>query len=198
MDSTRKAKTGTDVGRQPVKATILNVLIASPSDVSAQRNAVESAIQEWNANHHAETGVMLQAVRWESHSYPASGDRPQAIINQQIVDQGDFLIGIFGNRLGTPTGAAQSGTIEEIEQFRKAGKHVALYFSTADVPETPTAINSRPSKTTSASGKRIRCTRRSAQVKSCGGLSPSTCQRSFLRSIKAFRLERKPQKHNSH
>lgn len=50
------------------------------------------------------------------------------------MDQGDFLIGIFGNRLGTPTGAAQSGTIEEIEQFRKAGKHVALYFSTADVP----------------------------------------------------------------
>ncbi|MGC1659021.1 MAG: DUF4062 domain-containing protein [Candidatus Acidiferrales bacterium] len=117
-----------------MKATILNVLIASPSDVSAERDAVEGAIQEWNANHHAETGVMLHAVRWESHSYPASGDRPQAIINRQIVDQGDFLIGIFGNRLGTPTGAAQSGTIEEIEQFRKAGKHVALYFSTADVP----------------------------------------------------------------
>src|SRR5258708_3935422 len=134
MDSTRKTKTGTIVGRQPVKATILNVLIASPSDVSAERDAVEGAIQEWNANHHAETGVMLHAVRWESHSYPASGDRPQAIINRQIVDQGDFLIGIFGNRLGTPTGAAQSGTIEEIERFRKAGKHVALYFSTADVP----------------------------------------------------------------
>jgi hypothetical protein len=50
------------------------------------------------------------------------------------VDQGDFLIGIFGVRVGTPTGNAQSGTIEEIELFRKAGKHVALYFSTANVP----------------------------------------------------------------
>jgi preprotein translocase subunit SecD len=45
-------------------------------------------------------------------------------------------VGIFGARLGTPTGEGQSGTIEEIERFRKAGKYVALYFSTADVPRT--------------------------------------------------------------
>lgn len=81
-------------------------------------------------------GVMLHPVRWESHAYPASGGRPQAIINKQIVESGDILIGIFGSRLGTPTGAAQSGTIEEIEEFRKAGKYVALYFSTADVPRS--------------------------------------------------------------
>jgi len=117
-------------------AVILNVLIASPSDVSAERDAVESAIHEWNANHHERMGIMLHPVRWETHSYPASGDRPQAIINRQIVDSGDILIGIFGYRLGTPTGVAQSGTIEEIEKFRKTGKHVALYFSVADVPRS--------------------------------------------------------------
>jgi len=122
------------VVRQPVKATILNVLIASPSDVSAERNAVESAIHEWNANHYAQAETMLHPVRWETHSYPATGDRPQGIINRQIVDSGDLLIGIFGNRLGTPTGEAQSGTIEEIEQFRKTGRHVALYFSDAAIP----------------------------------------------------------------
>lgn len=115
-------------------AVILNVLIASPSDVSVERDAVESAMHEWNANHHERMGIMLHPVRWETHSYPASGDRPQAIINRQIVDSGDILIGIFGYRLGTPTGVAQSGTIEEIEKFRKAAKHVALYFSIADVP----------------------------------------------------------------
>ncbi len=63
-----------------------------------------------------------------------SGDRPQALLNRQIVARGDFLIGIFGTRLGTPTGVAESGTIEEIEQFREAGKYVALYFSNAPVP----------------------------------------------------------------
>jgi hypothetical protein len=117
-------------------AVILNVLIASPSDVSAERDAVESAIHEWNANHHERMGIMLHPVRWETHSYPASGDRPQAIINRQIVDSGDILIGVFGSRLGTPTGVAQSGTIEEIEKFRRVGKHVALYFSIADIPQS--------------------------------------------------------------
>ena len=118
----------------PVVATVLNVLIASPSDVSAERDTVESAIHEWNASHYASTGIILHPVRWETHAYPAIGDRPQGILNKQIVKSAHFLMGIFGNRLGTPTGAAPSGTIEEIEEFRKTGRHVALYFSTAPVP----------------------------------------------------------------
>ena len=113
-------------------AVVINVLIASPSDVAEERDIVTSAIYAWNAAHHPTTGIMLNPVRWETHCYPASGDRPQAIINRQIVESGDILIGIFGHKLGTPTGSAQSGTIEEIEEFRKAGKYVALYFSTAD------------------------------------------------------------------
>jgi len=115
-------------------ANILNVLVASPSDVNEERDVVTQSIHDWNAAHFASTGIMLNPVRWESHSYPASGHRPQAIVNKQIVESGDILIGLFGYKLGTPTGAAQSGTIEEIEEFRKAGKYVALYFSTADVP----------------------------------------------------------------
>jgi hypothetical protein len=79
-------------------------------------------------------GIMLHPVRWETHSYPAIGDRPQGILNKQIVKSGHFLIGIFGNRMGTPTGEASSGTIEEIEEFRKTGRHVALYFSNAPIP----------------------------------------------------------------
>src|ERR1017187_4601242 len=120
--------------KSPALVKVLNVLISSPSDVSAERDAVESAIQEWNNNHHKSTGIMLHPVRWETHAFPALGDRPQGILNKQIVKSAHFLMGIFGNRLGTPTGAAPSGTIEEIEEFRKTGRHVALYFSTAPVP----------------------------------------------------------------
>lgn len=118
----------------PAQVTVLNVLISSPSDVLAERDAVEEAIQEWNANHHKSTGIMLHPVRWETHAYPALGDRPQGILNKQIVQSAHFLIGIFGMRLGTPTGVAPSGTIEEIEEIRKSGKHVALYFSNAPTP----------------------------------------------------------------
>ena len=115
-------------------AIVFNVLIASPSDVSEEREVVTKAINDWNATHYSTTGILLHPVKWESHSYPAFGERPQASLNKQIVESGDILIGIFGCKLGTPTGTAQSGTIEEIEEFRKARKYVALYFSTADVP----------------------------------------------------------------
>ena len=133
-EGTRRLKES-DLGKEAATVvTILNVLISSPSDVSAERDAVESAIQEWNINHHNSTGIMLQPVRWETHAYPAVGDRPQGILNRQIVKSAHFLIGIFGNRVGTPTGEAPSGTIEEIEEIRKSGRHVALYFSNAPVP----------------------------------------------------------------
>lgn len=118
----------------PRTAIVINCLIASPSDVGKERDVVSEVIEVWNAAHFNMTGVILRAIRWETHSFPESGDRPQAIVNRQMVDEGDFLIGIFGTRLGTPTGSAQSGTIEEIERFRKAGKHIALYFSKAPVP----------------------------------------------------------------
>jgi hypothetical protein len=121
--------------REYNRPDVLNVLIASPGDVNDERNAVTAAIHEWNAiNSHPDTiNILLHPIKWETHSYPESGDRPQALLNQQIVTRGDFLIGIFGVRLGTPTGVAESGTIEEIEQFRELGKYVALYFSNAPV-----------------------------------------------------------------
>jgi hypothetical protein len=121
--------------REGNRPDVLNVLIASPSDVDEERNAVTAAIHDWNAtNAHPDTiNILLHPIRWETHSYPESGDRPQGLLNRQIVERGDFLIGIFGTRLGTPTGVAESGTIEEIEQFREAGEYVALYFSNAPV-----------------------------------------------------------------
>jgi hypothetical protein len=123
--------------REGNRPDVLNVLIASPSDVNSERDAVIGAIHEWNASHaRPDTiNILLNPIRWESHSYPESGDRPQALLNRQIVEEGDFLIGIFWSRVGTPTGVAESGTIEEIEQFRKAGKYIALYFSNAPLPQ---------------------------------------------------------------
>ncbi|MGH9551103.1 MAG: hypothetical protein ACRD3W_17095, partial [Terriglobales bacterium] len=64
------------------------------------------------------------------------GDRPQQLLNKQIVSDADAVIGIFGCRVGTPTGRALSGTIEEIEELRRACKHVALYFSNAPIPRS--------------------------------------------------------------
>ena len=63
----------TRVPLKPLQASVLNVLIASPSDVGPERDAVESAIHDWNANHYVRSGTMLHPVRWETHSFPSAG-----------------------------------------------------------------------------------------------------------------------------
>ena len=70
-------------------------------------------------------------VGWDTHSAPAMGDRPQAIINKQVLQGCDLLIGIFWTRLGTPTGQEVSGTVEEIKEHCRSGKPAMLYFSEA-------------------------------------------------------------------
>ena len=114
-------------------ANVFRVLIASPSDVQAEREAACEAIHEWNAVHSAEQEIFLEPVRWESHTVPELGDRPQEIVNRQVVDSCDILIGVFWTRMGTPTGISSSGTEEEIGRFLQSGMPVMLYFSEAPV-----------------------------------------------------------------
>lgn len=89
--------------------------------------------------HSYDRAAIIEPVLWETHSRPALGDRPQEILNQQIVKNCDLVVGAFWTRLGTPTGKAESGTAEEIEQFRSQGKPVLLYFSS--VPAVPDSVD---------------------------------------------------------
>jgi len=114
-------------------AKILRVLIASPGDVGDERNVIPEIINEWNAINSVISKVVLMPVKWETHSAPLMGDRPQAIINKQLVKDCDVLVGIFWTRVGTNTGVAISGTAEEIEQFVEMRKPVMLYFSQSPI-----------------------------------------------------------------
>jgi len=117
----------------PQHGLIFRVLVASPSDCVHERKVIPEVISEWNAVHSYSNAVVLESVLWETHSRPDLGERPQGLINKQLVVNCDLLIGAFWTRLGTPTGEAVSGTAEEIEQFRAAGKPVLLYFSSEPV-----------------------------------------------------------------
>lgn len=114
------------------QATVCNVMIASPGDVQIERNLVRDVVHEWNTINCSTQKMVLMPVGWETHSTPLMGDRPQAIINWQILADSDLLIAAFWTRLGSPTGKASSGTVEEIEAHVNAGKPALLYFS--DVP----------------------------------------------------------------
>lgn len=111
------------------EAKVYKILIASPADVPDERNAIAEVISNWNNINSEQQKVVLMPVGWETHSAPLLGNRPQGIINEQIVNGCDMLIGVFWTRLGSPTGVSDSGTVEEIEHFIKAGKPVMLYFS---------------------------------------------------------------------
>ncbi|WAH37032.1 DUF4062 domain-containing protein [Alicyclobacillus dauci] len=113
----------------PFDARVYNILIASPSDVGEDRDIIVEAIHEWNSLNSQKEKTVILPVRWETHSSPSLGDRPQGILNDQFVKNCDLLIGLFWTRIGTHTGAAESGTVEEIEYFIESGKPVLLYFS---------------------------------------------------------------------
>lgn len=100
---------------------------------------IRDLVYQWNDTHSPLSGVVLLPVMWETHAVPQMGDRPQGIINKQIVANTDLLVGVFWTRLGTHTGRAESGTVEEIEEFRRQGKPVLLYFSSA--PVVPDSID---------------------------------------------------------
>lgn len=121
------------------QSRVYRILIASPSDVEEEREVAVRVIQEWNDLYSYTRKVTLLPLRWETHTAPEYGTRPQEVVNRAIVDQCDLLVGIFWTRIGSPTGVAESGTLEEIERVGKAEKPVMLYFSR--VPIDPEQID---------------------------------------------------------
>ena len=118
-------------------ATIVPVMIASPGDVSAERDIVREVIHDWNDVNAASAGVMLSPRGWDTHASPELGTRAQDLINTRVLRDCDLLIGVFWTRLGTPTGKADSGTVEEVEEHIAAGKPAMIYFSSKPVaPES--------------------------------------------------------------
>ena len=115
------------------RSKVYRVMIGSPSDLSKERQGATDAVNYWNVLHADSTGVVLLPVKWETHAKPTSGVRPQSTINEQLVDHCDILIGMFWTKLGTKTGMAASGTVEEIERFVTDGKPAMLYFSSRKV-----------------------------------------------------------------
>lgn len=118
----------------PFQANVYRVLIASPSDVMEERALIPHILHEWNTQFSAYYKTVFLPVKWETHTIPDMGGRPQGLINKQIVDDSDILIGVFWSKLGTDTGVAVSGTVEEIEEFLSDSKKVMLYFSNKDIP----------------------------------------------------------------
>lgn len=110
-------------------STVYRILIASPSDVSEEREVTSRLIQNWNDVNSYSKKIVLLPLKWETHSSPTYDIRPQEAINRQLVDSADLVIGLFWAKIGSDTGVEISGTIEEIKRAANNGKDVMIYFS---------------------------------------------------------------------
>lgn len=109
-------------------------MIASPADVSDARQAVYDSLNEWNDANTRHRNVILLPLKWETSAVPQLGGDAQAIINDQLVDQADIVIALFGSRLGQETVRDLSGTAEEMNRAHAAGKPVHPFFSDGPLP----------------------------------------------------------------
>lgn len=123
---------------------LLQVFLASPSDVTEERNSARSVIDAINQTVGREKNVRLEIIGWETDSYPEYGRDAQAVINQQIPAMAhmDLFVGIMWNRFGSPTPRAGSGTEEEfrraVDSLKKNGKpHIMFYFN--QLPYNPSS-----------------------------------------------------------
>lgn len=117
---------------------LIKIFLASPGDVTEERNAVERIVEMINRNIAKERFLRLETIRWEKDTFPLLGSDAQNVVNQQIAEMFDYdlFIGIMWNRFGRPTPRAGSGTEEEFnrafDSFKEIGRpEIMFYFNQA-------------------------------------------------------------------
>jgi hypothetical protein len=123
------------------QANVLKVMIASPGDVAAEREIITAELYRWNNANADSRKLILQPIKWETHSSPQMGEHPQQVLNKELLLDADIVVGIFGTRIGTATSDFVSVSVEEIKKQVAAGKLAMLYFS--HVPVDPNSIDPR-------------------------------------------------------
>jgi hypothetical protein len=111
------------------KIQIIRVTLCAPGDVTKELSVVAQEIEEWNRLNWDATNCGIKLRHWRTDAVPDLSERPQGVINQQLIDDSDLIVAIFWSRLGTPTGVASSGTEEEVRRAVAKGIRTFLYFS---------------------------------------------------------------------
>ncbi|WP_167599264.1 NACHT domain-containing protein [Chlorobaculum sp. 24CR] len=113
----------------PCTTRIYHVFLASPGDVSAERQQVRRFFDDYNRHTAHIWNARFEVVDWENYSTIGVG-RPQELITRQTLarfrESLALVIGVMGQRFGSPTGAAESGTEEEFEWAMEARKETGF------------------------------------------------------------------------
>ena len=107
---------------KPSNIDVYHVFLASPRDMSQERQEVRSFFGEYNRTTANPRGVQFDVVDWENYASTGVG-RAQALISEQTLKRFEkslaLVVALMGTRFGSPTGDFQSGTEEEFEYALK-------------------------------------------------------------------------------
>jgi len=122
--------------RPSLEKGVINVLIASPSDVPTERKDLyyQLPIRFDKDGHEKATKFRVKVSGWEDlASQPGV---VQEIINNKLLTNVDVVIGILKHRLGTPTQNAVSGSAEEILYAleKKPDQVLGMVYYFSEVP----------------------------------------------------------------
>lgn len=115
--------------------TCYKIMIASPNDVCIERDLVEKVIHRWNSVNSDRENIILKPLRWEMDVALGVDENVQEIINNDITNCSDLVVGIFHARLGSPSVSHASYTVEEIFKHAVTNRPVLLMFSKAPLPQ---------------------------------------------------------------
>jgi len=91
-----------------------SIFLASPSDLSEERQALSEVAEELNLNYGAMNNISIEVLKWETHSAPGvTTAYTQDLISSDIGSEYDIFIGLLWKKFGTKTQSADSGTEEE-------------------------------------------------------------------------------------
>lgn len=96
----------------PTNRKVLNVFLASPSDVDEERRIADEVLNDFNKQVGRRLGWQADLHKWEDVA-PGFG-RPQARINPDV-DSCNLFIGLLWERWGNPTATYTSGFEEEFD-----------------------------------------------------------------------------------
>jgi hypothetical protein len=124
--------------------TEVAIVLASPSDTSAERDAAERVVKRLNDGYCREHALHVVLSRWENVSPQFHPLGPQGALDLALeIPTVDILVGIFWQRIGTPVkGGSASGTVHEFEQAYRCWKvggapEIMFYFKTETAERQP-------------------------------------------------------------
>lgn len=104
----------------------INLFISHPGDIKDEIDCIQSCVKEINK---IQNEYILECLDGTFDTYTEVGEYPQEVISKQIGPKYDILVGIFWQRIGTPTKKEKSGTIEEIKGAISKKKQLLVYFN---------------------------------------------------------------------